>query len=39
MKKIMIAIMALATAACSSPAPNIFQPIAVKTTDATYPGV
>ena len=31
--------MALATAACSSPAPNFFQPVAVKTTDATYPGV
>ena len=39
MKKILIAIMALATAACSSPAPNFFQPVAVKTTDATYPGV
>ena len=37
MKKILIAIMTLAAAACSSPAPNFFQPVAIKTADTIYP--
>lgn len=39
MKKLMIVLMALTAAACSSPAPDFYQPVAVKTTDAAYPNV
>lgn len=39
MKKIIIAALALLTAACSSPKPNFFQPIAMQTAENTYPNV
>lgn len=39
MKKFLIAIMALTATACSSPAPNFFQPVAVKTTDLSYTNI
>lgn len=39
MKKTLIAMLAALTAACSSPTPNFFQPVAMKTAEQTYPDV
>ncbi len=39
MKKTLVAVLALLAAACSSPTPHFFQPVAIHTSDAAYPSV
>lgn len=39
MKKTLILVLAALAAACSSPAPHFFQPVAMKTAEQTYPNV